>query len=501
MREIAAAGSTTVSALLRQRAAIHGERIALRDDNRTLDFRGLDGRVDRLAHVLHGLGVVRGGRVAILSENRGEYIEALFACGRLGAILCCLNWRLSERELTHCVDLVEPKRTLVSPRFRDILAGDVILGADYERRLAAAPPEAVPECAEPEDPLLIIYTSGTTGLPKGAAISHRAEIWRAAVLRADMRLREGDRFVAWPPMFHMASSEQATGVLLAGGHVVPVDGFDPERLVREAGEGRHWWYVLMPGAIEAFVEEARRRNLKPAPIRLCGAMADLIPSHQIAEATLALNAPFLNSFGSTETGIPPASAGIIPVGEAPTRLSKTVNSFTDFRLVDPDDNAVAPGEPGELALRGPTLFSGYWNAEETNARDFRGGRFHMGDCFRRNPDGTLDFVDRVKYLIKSGGENIYPAEVERILLADPRVDEALVVRRPDPHWGEVPVAYVARNDPNLDEAALNELCLNGLARYKRPREINFVPVEAFPRSTTGKIQRHEVEKWNDNAEE
>jgi fatty-acyl-CoA synthase len=166
-----------------------------------------------------------------------------------------------------------------------------------------------------------------------------------------------------------------------------------------------------------------------------------------------------------------------------------------LRLVDPDDRDVPDGTPGELLIRGPTLFSGYWNAPDTNARDFRNGWFHLGDVFTRNPDGTLDFVDRVKYLIKSGGENIYPAEIEQVLLRDPRVADAVVVRRTDATWGEVPIAFVARRDAALTEADLVEACRNSLARYKRPKEIRFIAAEDLPRSTTGKIQRHEVEKW------
>ena len=124
-----------------------------------------------------------------------------------------------------------------------------------------------------------------------------------------------------------------------------------------------------------------------------------------------------------------------PVGVVPARLSKRQNAFCEIRLVDAEDREVPVGAPGELAIRGPTLFSGYWNAPEANARDFRGGWFHMGDMFVRNADGSLDFVDRLKYMIKSGGENIYPAEIERVLLADPSVADAVVVRRPDPHVG------------------------------------------------------------------
>ena len=178
-------------------------------------------------------------------------------------------------------------------------------------------------------------------------------------------------------------------------------------------------------------------------------MADLVPRHQLAEITTLLGAPYVNSFGATETGLPPATAALIPIGEAPTDLAKRQSAFCEVRLVDADDRDVPDGAPGECAIRGPTLFSGYWRAPEVNAKDFRGGWFHMGDVFIRRDDGRLDFVDRAKYLIKSGGENVYPAEIERVLLADPRVGDAVVVRRPDAKWGEVPVAVVARNDQSL----------------------------------------------------
>jgi len=144
-------------------------------------------------------------------------------------------------------------------------------------------------------------------------------------------------------------------------------------------------------------------------------------------------------------------------------------------------------------MRGPTLFSGYWNNPETTAHDFRGGWFHMGDVFVRRSDGSLDFVDRVKYLIKSGGENIYPAEIERVMLQDPRVAEVAVVRAPDPTWGEVPVAFVARRDDSLDEAALRALCRAQLAGFKQPKQIRFIAETEFPRSASGKVQRHELE--------
>jgi fatty-acyl-CoA synthase len=184
---------------------------------------------------------------------------------------------------------------------------------------------------------------------------------------------------------------------------------------------------------------------------------------------------------------------LIPIGEIPTRLSKRQNAFCEVKLVDPDGNEVAPGMPGELIVRGGTLFSGYWQARETNAQDFRGGWFHMGDVFRRNDDGTLDFVDRAKYMIKTGGENVYPAEIERVLMTDKRITEAAVVRAADSKWGEVPIAFVSCRDKSVTEAELVELCRRDLAGYKRPRQFRFIAFDEFPRSTSGKVQRHELE--------
>jgi fatty-acyl-CoA synthase len=247
-----------------------------------------------------------------------------------------------------------------------------------------------------------------------------------------------------------------------------------------------------------FADELEQRGVRAKSVRVCGVMADLVAPADIARITRLLGAPYANTFGATETGCPPCSSSLIPIGVAPEKLSKQQSPFCEIRLVDPEDNDVPDGAPGELAMRGPTLFSGYWQADEANRHDFRGGWFHMGDVFVRNPDRSLDFVDRVKYLIKSGGENVYPAEIERVMLQDPRVAEACVVRAKDAKWGEVPVAFVARREESLDEAAMTESlkarCRAQLAGFKQPKRIVFIATEEFPRSASGKVQRHELEK-------
>jgi fatty-acyl-CoA synthase len=496
------AGASSLGALFRARARIDPGAIALVEDDRRWTFAALNDRVNRLAHVLAAEGVGRGDRIALLSQNCAAYIEIELAAAKLGAIVAALNWRLATPELAHCIRLAGPRVVMLAERHAEALAKldialprTITLGVEYEARLASALAHEPPDVAAPEDGLIILYTSGTTGLPKGAVISHRAMIARALAFTRDLRLAPEDGFVAWAPLFHMVSTDHALATLLCGGTVVVIDGFQPERLIEVVEQESIGWLVLIPGMIEPLLGALRGRPFRPRGIRAIGAMADLVPPHQIAEITTALGAPYANTFGATETGLPPGTADLVPVGTTPADLAKRQSSFCEVRLVDSDDREVPDGEPGECAIRGPTVFSGYWRAPEVNAKDFRGGWFHMGDVFARRPDGRLAFVDRAKYMIKSGGENIYPAEIERVLLADPRVHDAIVVRRADARWGEVPVAVIARKDERLIEADLLARCRAELAGYKQPKEIHFVDFETLPRSTTGKIQRHEVEAW------
>jgi len=498
MRRSAASG---VAGLFLMQARLYPNRVALVEGDRKLTYSELGRRVAALAGWLQGRGIEQGARVAILSENRLEYLELFLAAAWTGAIVACQNWRLAVAELAHCLALVEPEVLLVSPRHADRLSAlpasiptVLTFGSEYEAVVTSSNATGSPAELDPESPLLILYTSGTTGLPKGAVISHRAEITRNMVLRAEFGIAAEDAFVAWSPLYHMGAAEFSLGTLMAGGTVFVVDGFDVVRLSEIVATEQLGWLLLMPGMVGRFAAELKRAAIRTKGVKVCGVMADLVPPAEIADVTRLLGAPYANTFGATETGCPPCSSNLIPIGIAPTRLSKQQSPFCEVRLVDAEDRDVPDGTPGELCMRGPTLFSGYWRAPETNARDFRGGWFHMGDVFVRNPDGTLDFVDRVKYLIKSGGENIYPAEIERVLLQDSRVADAAVVRRTDSKWGEVPVAFVARRDESLGEDELRRKCREQLAGYKQPKEIHFIAFDAFPRSASGKIQRHELEQ-------
>ncbi len=491
------AGRTTIGTLFAAQARLYPNRIAVESDSVRWTYAALNDRINRTAALLAAIGISRGERVAILSENRSEFLEAQLACAKLGAIAACQNWRLSQTELAHCVGLVAPKLLLVSPRFAgriDAAVETLEFGPDWERRLAAADPAEPPAIAQDEDPLLILYTSGTTGLPKGAVLTHRSQLVRMSMMAFDLGVRPGNNNLCWPPLFHMGGTEPAWHAVLTGGRAILLDGFDPERIAEKVETERFDWLSLMPGTLAAMIAALERRGTRPKYIGTCGVMADLSPPGEVARVAELLGADFLNCFGSTETGTPPLSARRLPRGIADD-LGKAPSILTEIRLVDADDNDVPDGAPGELAMRGPTLFSGYWQNERATAEDFRGGWFHMGDVFRRRPDGLYDFVDRAKYLIKSGGENIYPAEIERVILGHPGVADVVVVRRPDARWGEVPVALVVAADPLLDSAPLAARCRSELAGYKQPKEIRLVPAERILRSTTGKVQRKALESW------
>ncbi|EAQ11357.1 fatty-acyl-CoA synthase [Maritimibacter alkaliphilus HTCC2654] len=488
---IARAAQTTVYPLLAMRARTVPDALALTDGTTDLTFRTMLEAVDRCAAALAARGLTRGDRVAVISENRIEYALLQYAAAKLGLITACTNVRLAEPELAYCTALVEPALIVASPRYMDtaraVAAGVPVAG------FHDLSDEGETTCvADPEDGLFIIYTSGTTGRPKAAVISHRAQLARMSSMRLDLGILPGDGYVAWAPMFHIGGSEHLCTALMSGAPGYVVDGFDVDRIIDALGRFPVGWLMLVPATIDPLIEALKERQPQIKGVRAVGCMADLVPSDTIAEITSLVGAPYLDSFGATETGMAPLSANLIPVGSRPTTFPKQLTLLTELRLCDPEGNEVPDGEPGEAWVRGPTVFSGYWNNDAVNEKDFADGWFHMGDMFRKLDDGYV-FAGRSKYLIKSGGENIYPAEIERVLLSDSRIADAIVVKKPDEKWGEVPIAVVVPA-AEIDAEAVIELCRAELAGYKRPKGVLFVGMDDLPRSVSGKILREEVEK-------
>ncbi len=501
---ISNAANLCVADLFEMQAKNNPKAFALQDiDGKKYKYKETLNRILKIANIFINKGIKPKDRIAIISENRREYLEIEMACAKIGAILVAINWRLSNDEVNYCVNLVKPKLVILSKKFnRHNRLNSIknknsfLLNTTFERQIIKSKIYDGRSLADGEDILVILFTSGTTGYPKGAKISHRAFIYRALYFTFEYNIDKYDTFPAWAPMFHMASTDLAIGSLLIGGSVAFIDGFNSKKITSLIKKYKLSWLVLMPGMLEEYIKFIEGKNIKIKGIKAMGAMADLIPKSQITKITKLLDTPYLNSFGSTETGMPPASKGLIGINKKNFSLSKIQSSFCEVKLVK-NDKEVDYNTPGECSVRGPTLFSGYWNAEATNLKDFRGGWFHMGDMMKRTKENTFDFVDRKKYLIKSGGENIYPAEIERVILRNKYITEVVVVRIRSKKWGESPIAIISINNENKQNIIIEELknsCRKYLASYKQPAKILVINEKDIPRSTTGKVQRHLVEK-------
>lgn len=514
MGEAHVMATRTVASAITSSVRRHPNREAIVFDGGTLGYAAVDRYANRVGNALLGLAGKARPTVAVMSRNSIEHALVLVAAAKAGCAVASLNWRLSPVELADALDVADPDVVLVSGAFLD--ASD--RWADHERAgrlitlvsptapstavrgrrfwdVVAAASEAPPD-ADPhsEDVLSIVFTSGSTGASKAAAVSHRALVARGTVMAADLGLGAAETFVSWSPFSHMVSSDYLLIQLMLGGPAAVVDGYDVARIGEILRERPVGWLPVMPGTYEPLLAEIAERGA-PRALRAIGSMADLMRPEQIGEITAATGAAFFNSFGSTEAGTLPVPATLIPVGVVPTTLRKTQSAFCDVRIVDEAGDECPTEVPGEMLLRGPTLFSGYWRSPEATAADLTGdGWFRTGDVMVRHDDGTLDFVDRRKYMIKSGGESIYPAELERALLGHPAVDVAAVVRAPDPRWGETPVAFVARRaHTQVTAQDLIDHVGATLARFKRPREVVFIAPDEFPRNVTGKIVRRDLE--------
>jgi fatty-acyl-CoA synthase len=501
----AQAAGATVNDVFQRAFRLYADQVAVtwQDGERT--YRELGERADALAAGLAGLGISKGDRVAVLSEPRPEYVETYAALARLGASLIALNIRFHPDELAGCVRQAQPTALLVSGDLTEAAAAfadrapsvnhwiclDPHEGfADYQTLLTSADSPPPPVDVHAEDLHNVLYTSGTTGPPKGAMISQGAAAVRALRLAQWFRLTADDGFIGWLPLYHCGGDESLYATMLTGGRYGTLRKADPETMFRMIERDRLSWTLLLPGVLTDFLNHPRRTEYDLSSLRFAIGYANMAP-HVVERLTSACGVDFSDAFGQTETSYLLAHTWCHP-GDAPS-LQKMPTPLLDLRLVDEHGDEVGTGRPGECVVRGPSVMSGYLDDPEATAEAFRGGWLHTGDLLQRAEDGTLSFVDRAKYLIKTGGENVYPAEVELAIAEHDAVQEVSVFGVPDEHWGEtVKAVIVTRPGHVISAAEVVAYAREKLAGYKRPRYVEFLTADELPRSTTGKVQRHEL---------
>jgi fatty-acyl-CoA synthase len=501
----------TVTDLFRRSVRQYRGRVAVVSSEQALTYGELDDRVTRLANSLGQAGLGRGDRLAVLSTTRPEYIEVYLAAARLGVTLVGLNIRMSLDELVHCVELARATALFAAPGQATLaealrarvtkleqlwwFPGRVGDGtSEYEQRLQAASADRGPDLAQPEDIHCVLFTSGTTGRPKGAMISQRASVIRATRCADWFELTAEDGMIGWIPMYHTGGDECVKATLLTGGKFATFETADPEAMYAAIESHRLTWTAMLPGVITDFLHHPRREAYDLSSFRFALGYANMMP-RVVEEFTTSLGVGFWDTFGQTESSFVVALDLVSP-GTKPT-LRKRPAPLLDVRIVDEELRELPPGAPGECVVRGPSVMSGYIEDPAATAEVFRGGWLHTGDVLVRHEDGTLTYVDRLKYLIKTGGENVYPAEVEQVLTAHAAIREACAISVPDTRWGETIKAVVVV-EPGADctPAQIRSWCRERLAGFKCPRYVEFLDYDAVPRSTTGKILRHELERMN-----
>jgi acyl-CoA synthetase (AMP-forming)/AMP-acid ligase II len=497
--------------VVRRQARIRPEKLAYVIGDHRVTYRRLNADANRLAHAVRALGVRRGDRVATLAPNRVEYPAVYFAVAKLGAIHVPVNFRYRAGEIRYALAQSEASVALCArefeavvqdlradlPALRHVIAldGDGPGSfADLTARASEAEPKAEPDLDE-RDPHVLLYTSGTTGDPKGALLSHRAYVLQATQSLRPSGLGEDDVALCMFPMFHMGGWAMPLGYWATGATVVIMERADPGEILRTVARERVTYLYLIPTLYQAVFALPEFEGTDVASLRALGSGTSAMSAAQVHEIMARFRNPSLFiMYGQSEAG-PVATLRPSDVARKPTSVGRPVVNV-DVRVVDGEDRDVPLGTTGEIVCRSEYNMLGYWRLPEATAETLRGGWVHTGDLAAFDDEGFLHIAGRVKEMIKCGGENIFPAEVERCLLEHPGVAEVAVFGVPDAHWGEVAVAaVVARAGVALSETDVIEHVRARLAGYKKPRAVVFR--EALPRTaSTRQVQKTVLrEEW------
>jgi fatty-acyl-CoA synthase len=477
------------------------ERCAIRFAGEDFSYAEIARKVNQLADSLaNQLGVGRGDRVAYLGLNTPEIIILLFACARVGAVLVPLNWRLAAPEHIYMLKQAEPRALFVTPEFVEHVVdispdiGSVSLIAygeardgwlSYDALLAqGATMYQANGGAHSDDPVLLCYTSGTTGKHKGALLSNNALAWNAVNATHMHDLTGEDVVLTVLPMFHVGGLNiQTLPALHAGATVVLHDRFDPGLFFDAIKQDGITLTLLVPTVIHTLMNDPRWETADLSNLRMIGVGSTVVPEEMVL-AVGERGVPLVQVYGSTETA---PIAAYMPFRETMQNPASTGKPamHCDIRLVDEECHDVAPGEKGEILVRGPNVMTEYWGDPEATNAAFTDGWFHTEDVGHFDSDGFLYVDGRIKDMIISGGENIYPAAVENVLIQCPELTEVAVVGRPDDHWGEVVVAVVVPNGEERDAEKILSFCEGRIAHFETPREVIFV--DELPRNAMGKV--------------
>ena len=485
-----------LSDLIERNAAFAPDKPAIRFGGTTLSYAAFAERIAAAARALKSqLGIGRGDRVAILSLNHPDYLVLLYACARLGAMLVPLNWRLAVPEQVFILSDASVKALVVQKALEAVIAPlqqalpDVrIVGLDvapsFDDLLASGSGDGR-NPADLSSPLLIVYTSGTTGRPKGAVLRQEALVWNAVMGQHMHGMTAADHILTALPLFHVGGLNiQTTPALQLGATVTLHARFAPDTVLNALTSDRPTLTVLVPATMQAVIEHAYWDATDITCLRALTTGSTQVPQG-LVDAFTTRGVPVLQVYGSTETC--PVAVYTRVNGDQRDGSTGLPGLMCEARVVDDNGAEVAPGVAGEVVVRGPNVFVEYWGNAAATAETLRDGWYHSGDIGTRDADGHFFIHDRKKNMIISGGENIYPAEVERVLVTHPGVAEGAVIGRADPKWQEVPVAYVVRRKgSDVDARALETHLLAQLARFKVPRE--YVFVDALPRNAMGKVQ-------------
>lgn len=500
----------TIAQWLERHAQFSPNKVALQFEQQIVTYASLANTVENTAQTLKSqLGVGRGDRVAVLGYNSPEVLALLFACARLGAMLVPLNWRLATPEHLFILKDAAVKALFLEATFANVippvhsaLPQCQIVGLDF------LPPQGwlladllnagTGDSANPHStlaaPLLIVYTSGTTGHPKGAVLTQEALQWNAINSQHMHNLTSNDHVLTNLPLFHVGGLNiQTTPALHCGATVTLHRRFHPEQTLAAIHSERPTLTVLVPTMLQACINSPNWPTTDLSSLRIVTTGSTTVPP-QLVDAFRHRGICVLEVYGATETG--PLAIYQRPDSDFSKRGSTGLPALhCQVCVTDEEGNALPVGHTGELLVKGPNVLFEYWGNEVATAAALRNGWYHTGDIGYCDDQGYYYIVDRKKNMIKSGGESVYPAEVERVLFEYPGVAEAAVIGIPDEKWQEIPVALVvAAPDAKVEEEALRNFALTQLARYKVPQQIRFV--DALPKNAMGKVQHFLLkEQW------